>query len=143
MKTNIRFEKRASESEILDLIAKANEYQLEGLEIIDKYSLAEISKIYNGIGPDRMNEKIRDFITICNKTPLPAVLIHDLQYDFGGNKEDFRRSNRQLFHNLRKITKICYKCWNPFRWIQWIRCWYFYRFCKAFGFEGWNHWEHE
>ena len=36
---------------VKDLICKARELNLENVEILDRYSVEEISVIYNGIGP--------------------------------------------------------------------------------------------
>ena len=37
----------------LELVRKAYELDLEGVHILDKYSITQVESIYNGIGPDR------------------------------------------------------------------------------------------
>lgn len=127
-----------NESGIRRLIWKAMAYHLEGTDIFNNYTIEQMVDIYNGIGPESMNPKIRELITKLNSTPLPAVLIHDLSFEYGGTKEDFHNVNHQLYHNLRNITKRAYSIWNPWRYVQWVRSWYFYKLCEKTGFDSWN-----
>ena len=132
------FAREYSLKEIRRLIDLANRFELVGREIINEYSIDQIQKVYNGIGPDRFSEKFRKFLTNMNHDPLPAVLIHDLQFDKGGSKERFYEVNDELHKNLVILSSCLYSKWNPWRYIQMFRAWYFCKICDKIGFECWN-----
>ena len=87
------------------LLEKIKELNLDGQEVLSKYSVDDIARIYNGIGPDRFPEWFRNFLTELNEIILPAALIHDLDYDWGGSLEDFYASNKRLGINSVKCIK--------------------------------------
>ena len=72
----------------LELVRKAYELDLEGVHILDKYSITQVESIYNGIGPDRFPDWLRK-IARCRirrrrhartvhsgKRPLPPELLY-------------------------------------------------------------------
>ena len=59
-----------------ELIQKAYLLNLEGVHILDKYSVEEIGKIYNGIGPDRFPAALREFLNKLHPTLQVVALIH-------------------------------------------------------------------
>ena len=48
------------ETEVESLITEAKSLNLENIGILDRYSLSQIAEIYNGIGPDRFPEWLRE-----------------------------------------------------------------------------------
>ena len=64
---------------IQELISKAYSLNLEGVHILDKYSVEEIGKIYNGIGPDRFPAIIRKALNKLHPTLQVVALIHDIE----------------------------------------------------------------
>ena len=48
---------------INELRKKCYELELEGKEILDKYTDEDLEKIYNGIGPDRFPDWLREIVT--------------------------------------------------------------------------------
>jgi hypothetical protein len=124
--------------EVTELVNKAKEYGLENVEIIDKYTLNEIQRIYNGVGPDSFPAELRDALSDVNIACLPAVLIHDLEYVTGGTKDEFAASNRRLKVNMRKCVKENYSIFNPFYWWYWFEARVFSKLCQKFGFSGWT-----
>ena len=77
-----------------ELIQKAYSLDLEGVHILDKYSVEEIGKIYNGIGPDRFPDWLRKIVTESAELFEAAALIHDVEYDEGGTREQFSSPRR-------------------------------------------------
>ena len=52
-----------------------------GREILDRYTDAELSTIYNGAGPDSWKPIARDILTDLMKLFKPEILLHDVQFD--------------------------------------------------------------
>ena len=63
----------------IELVRKAYDLKLENVHILDKYSITEIGKIYNGIGPDRFPDWLREIVTKSAGLFEPAALIHDVE----------------------------------------------------------------
>lgn len=124
--------------QVKELISKARDYKLDNVEIIDRFTLTEVQKIYNGVGPDSFPDELRDALSNVNIECLPAVLIHDLEYYKGGTKEDFSKSNKRLKENMRKCVKENFFILNPLYWWYWFEARVFAKVCQEFGFVGWN-----
>ena len=58
---------------INELRKKCYELELEGKEILDKYTDGDLEEIYNGIGPDAFPDWVRDFITELNPSLAPVA----------------------------------------------------------------------
>jgi hypothetical protein len=123
--------------QVEELINKARAYKLDNVEIIDKFTLTEAQRVYNGVGPDSFPAELRDALSDVNIACLPAVLIHDLEYVTGGTKDEFAASNRRLKVNMRKCVKENYSIFNPFYWWYWFEARVFSKLCQKFGFSGW------
>ncbi|OQA82184.1 MAG: hypothetical protein BWY31_03326 [Lentisphaerae bacterium ADurb.Bin242] len=124
--------------EILQLIRKAVECELEGTWIFQRYTMAELAEIYNGIGPDWIPEKLRRFCTKWGWLFEPAALIHDVEYFLGGSEEDFQNSNERFKRNGIKLARAEFSAWNPCRfvWISRARRWG--NWCRIFGRTGYH-----
>ena len=70
----------------IELVRKAYALDLENVHILDEYTIAEIGKIYNGIGPDRFPDWLREIVTASAGLFEPAALIHDVEYHEGGTR---------------------------------------------------------
>lgn len=121
-----------------DLILAAARYMLEGQEILQDFSIPELERIYNGIGPDRFPEKIRDFVTSVNWLFEPAALIHDVEYWIGGTKEYFTAANDRFRRNCYTIVKAEYGWYSPLRYHWLFKAWRFSGYCEEFGYEGFH-----
>lgn len=64
--------------EIKELKRIADELQLEKREIIGKYTMAQLSSIYNGIGPDAFPEWLRNAISALHPSLAVVAFIHDM-----------------------------------------------------------------
>lgn len=121
-----------------DLIQKARELRLENVEILDRYSEEEISRIYNGIGPDRFPDWLRKIVTESAELFEAAALTHDVEYDEGGTREQFTAANDRFRRNCYTLVKDRYGWYDIRRylWMNKARRWSNY--CELFGWSGWT-----
>ena len=122
----------------IELVRKAYDLKLENVHILDKYSITEIGKIYNGIGPDRFPDWLREIVTASADLFEPAALIHDVEYHEGGTREQFTAANDRFRRNCYTLVKDRYGWYDPRRylWLNKARRWGNY--CQLFGWEGWT-----
>lgn len=122
----------------IELVRKAYDLKLENVHILDKYSITEIGKIYNGIGPDRFPDWLREIVTASADLFEPAALIHDVEYHEGGTREQFTAANDRFKQNCYTLVKDRYGWYDPRRylWLNKARRWGNY--CQLFGWEGWT-----
>ena len=122
----------------LELVRKAYELDLEGVHILDKYSITQVESIYNGIGPDRFPAIIRKALNKLHPTLLVVALIHDLEYHEGGTREQFTAANDRFRRNCYTLVKDRYGWYDIRRylWMNKARRWSNY--CELFGWEGWT-----
>ena len=127
-----------SNEKLKELILTARTLKLEHVEILDKYSITEIGKIYNGIGPDRFPDWLREIVTASADLFEPAALIHDVEYHEGGTREQFTAANDRFKQNCYTLVKDRYGWYDPRRylWLNKARRWGNY--CQLFGWEGWT-----
>ena len=127
-----------SSTATIELVRKAYDLKLENVHILDKYSITEIGKIYNGIGPDRFPDWLREIVTASAGLFEPAALIHDVEYHEGGTREQFDASNERFKRNCYTLVKDRYGWYDPRRylWLNKARRWGNY--CQFFGWEGWT-----
>ena len=105
-----------SVEEIEALIARAREAGLNGLGILESFTLEEIQAAYNGIGPEWAGANARDWVTAHLDLFAPAALIHDLRYtrsDGSVNMFDF--ANWEFLTNCRRLADHAYP------WYSWRR----------------------
>ena len=67
------------QTEVENLISEARALNLENVGILDRYSMEEVSNIYNGIGPDRFPEWLRKTLDKLHPSLRVVALIHDLE----------------------------------------------------------------
>ena len=123
---------------VKELIRKARELNLENVEILDRYSEEEISRIYNGIGPDRFPEVLREFLNTLHPTLQVVALIHDLEYHEGGTREQFTESNNRFYRNGKTAAFAEYGWYDPRRYLVWNKARQFSKLCELFGWSGWT-----
>ena len=122
----------------LELVREAYSLKLEHVEILDKYSITEISRIYNGIGPDRFPAELRELLNKLHPTLLPVALIHDVEYHEGGTKEQFSASNRRFYTHGKISAFDAYGWYDPRRYLVWYKARQFANICELFGYVGWT-----
>jgi len=120
------------------IITIAHQAELEGLAILNQFSYLELLRIYNGIGPDRFPDWLRDFVTEVNELFAPAALIHDVRYHIGGTFEDFTEANREFRRNCCTLAEQAYSWYDPRRYYWLFKAWRFAGYCQEFGWEGFH-----
>lgn len=123
---------------VQELLKKIEEAKLQGREILRSYLTCEISEIYNGIGPDRFPDWLREIITKTAGIFEPAALIHDVRYQIGGTKKDFTRANTEFKKNCYKLVKKEYGWWNPKRYALLNKARRWANYCEFFGLDGYS-----
>ena len=123
---------------ILRCITIAYQNNLAGRDILKEFSLEQIQQIYNGLGPDRFPDWIREIITAANGLFEPAALIHDVRFYIGGTREDFSAANLEFYENCKTLVKAAYSWYDPRRYKWLFRAWRYYHYCEDFGWEGYN-----
>lgn len=123
---------------VKELIQKARDLKLENVEILDHYSVDEVSVIYNGIGPDRFPEALHEFLNTLHPTLQVVALIHDLEYHEGGTREQFTESNNRFYRNGKTAAFAEYGWYDPRRYLVWNKARQFSKLCKLFGWSGWT-----
>lgn len=100
--------------EVAGLREKCLAYALEGAEILEKYSNAELARdVYNGAGPDSWIPEVRTVLTNAMALFAPCVMIHDAQFtESDGTREGFAETVRCWTVNTRKIFDAEYPLWT-------------------------------
>ena len=130
-------------SSIAKLKTIASQNNLIGLEVLKQFKDSELSKIYNGIGPDRFPDWLRTIVTEANGLFEPAALIHDVRYHIGGNKKDFTAANDEFRDNCYILVKSSYSWYDPRRYKWLFRAWRYAGYCEEFGWSGYHKIEEE
>ena len=103
-------------NKVEQLIEKSKALCLVGLDFILSFSIEDICKAYNGIGPQFLPEKLRDKVTSFLGIFEPAALGHDLRFEKSdGTRASFDLANREFVVNCRKCANDAYG------WLNWKR----------------------
>ena len=111
---------------------------LEDREILGKYPMNELVKIYNGIGPDAFPEWLRGFVTALHPSLAAVAFIHDVEWhESDGTDEAFRATNDRFKRNGYKVAEAEFGWWNPRRYAVMNQARRFGNYCQMFGKSGW------
>ena len=95
------------------LITVARQYNLAGLAVLWNFSMEELQGIYNGLGPDRFPQWLRDLVTEASGLFEPAALIHDARNHVSdGSTYGFNGANIEFLCNCRILADRAYSWWN-------------------------------
>lgn len=127
-------------SKVAEVVAKAKELCLMGLDFVSEFDTEGICKDYNGIGPQFLPPKLRDGVTSKLAIFEPAALVHDLRFGKSdGTRKSFDYANNEFFVNCHKCAKAAYKWWNWKRYRAYIVIDAMHEFnCNQAG--GWRAW---
>ena len=129
----------ADNREISELIARAVALNLSGSVFVAEHSVDEVRKAYNGVGPQFLPPRLRDFVTKTLGLFEPAAMIHDFRFDQSdGSRAAFDFANREFVENCTKLAYDRYGPLNPKRY----RAKAVIRFMEDFnsGDPGWRAW---
>ena len=123
--------------EITALRQKCDELQLEGREILDRYSDEELQVICNGIGPEAFPKGIRSITTSLHPTLEVVAMIHDVEFEESdGLKSTFTEINDRYYTNGITAAKAEYGWYNPARYIVIAQALRHSRLCQLGGWCG-------
>ena len=124
---------------ISDLRAIALAADLEGREVLDRFTDTELRLIYNRLGPDSFPAWLRDLVSDANKWLEAAALIHDVDwYLSDGTREHFTASNKRLRENGHRLARHLFKWFDPRHYLYQNRASRFSNYCQFFGYSAWR-----
>lgn len=124
---------------IADLRAIALAADLEGREVLDRFTDTELRLIYNRLGPDSFPAWLRDLVSDANKWLEAAALIHDVDwYLSDGTREHFTASNQRLRRNGHRLARHLFAWYDPRHYLYQNRASRFSNYCQLFGFSAWR-----
>ena len=99
---------------VRELSCIAEELELEGRTFLRCFSVEELAREYNGIGPEWIGAEVRAKTTKYLSLFEPAALIHDLRnYMSDGTREAFAFANKEFLANCLKLANDRYSWWDP------------------------------
>lgn len=105
-----------TEQEIDELMCKAVEAGLDGLDFMAEFDYATIAREYNGIGPSFLGEKAREKLSKYLALFAPAAVVHDMRYSRSdGTRSSFNFANIEFWGNCRALAA------NAYGWLNWRR----------------------
>ncbi len=94
---------------IAELIETAREAGLMGLDFIRTFTLEELERGYNGIGPEFLPAIVRAKISNWLSLFGPAAVIHDMRNEIAdGTREAFLFANREFLFNCLSLADHAY-----------------------------------
>ena len=94
------FHQRYSSEEVIPDNVMLQLLELEGRDILEKYSDEELQKICNGIGPGGIPSFLRRTLNKLHPSLEPAALIHDVEFERSdGSQSAFDASNDRFLAN--------------------------------------------
>lgn len=124
--------------ELVDLIESAERYGLRHAEVLSMYTVDEIDREFNGVGPDRWPAELRDILSWLLQDVQEAILVHDMDYCMGGTESEYHESNEVLGWNVRRLARKKYGWWRPRRWFLVKLSYKMAELTDRYGWEGWN-----
>lgn len=124
--------------EVKRLKALCEEYELEGREILSKYTDDELAAIFNGIGPDAFPQWLRSALDALHPSLAPVAFIHDVEWhESDGTETAFAESNARFRRNGCKVASASFGWWRPRRYLVMWDAVKFARICQRFGWAAW------
>ena len=94
---------------IAELIKTALEAGLMGLDFLRTFTLEELERGYNGIGPEFLPAIVREKISDRLSLFAPAAVIHDMRNDVSdGSRTEFLAANREFLFNCLALVDHAY-----------------------------------
>ena len=96
-------------AQVAELIEKARFAGLEGCDWLAQFTLVEITRGYNGIGPEFMPVWLRDVTSDRLALFAPCAVIHDLRNDVSdGTRAAFLQANDEFRRNCLRMADLAY-----------------------------------
>ena len=129
----------SDEATALRMLNLCRYYQLDGTDLAEGFTAAQLAAMFNGIGPESWPQALRDALDDLAADLMPAAFIHDIRYATGdGTREDFDRANKELRANGEKIANAKYAWYHPMRYITRRRARTFASLCQRYGWDAYQ-----
>ena len=90
--------------DVAELLTRANEVPEFDFGEMANASIESVKAAYNGCGPERWPEYIRDYLDEKTQEYAPAVMEHDFSFtNSDGTEENLERANARFRHNINAI----------------------------------------
>ncbi|MBR1836608.1 MAG: hypothetical protein IJ783_04910 [Kiritimatiellae bacterium] len=123
---------------IAALRRRCEEWNLEGREVLAKYTDAELAGIYNGLGSDGFPSWLRTLATRLSPDLEPAALVHDVRWkEADGTRESFTASNDEFKRNGYCAARARFGRADPRRYALMNRARRYGNYCQTFGWKAW------
>lgn len=121
-------------------MTRAVEAELDGVELFAQFSIDDIQREYNGLGPASLKPELREKLSRYLDLFLPAVLIHDLRYAASDlSRRNFNFANMEFRENCLKLANRAYPFWNWRRYRAWfVAELMFAGVASEFGWDAWQ-----
>lgn len=117
----------------------ARKYALDHVEIAAKYTLEELARMYNGIGPEAFPGWLRAALDAVHPSLAPVAFVHDIEWsESDGSEESFAASNNRFYENGKRVACAKFGWWRPRRYKVMWDAWKFSRICQKFGWSAWR-----
>ncbi len=94
---------------VAELIEKAKSAGLEGCRWLAQFTIEEITRGYNGIGPEFLPEWLRAMASDKLALFEPCAVIHDMRNDVSdGTRAAFLQANDEFRHNCLTMADLAY-----------------------------------
>ena len=108
MKAKVKSEANKA-AHVAELIEKAKAAGLEGCDWLAQFTLEEIARGYNGIGPEFLPEWLRGITSDRLALFEPCAVIHDMRNDVAdGTRASFLLANDEFRRNCLKMAELAY-----------------------------------
>lgn len=129
----------SDEATALRMLNLCRYYQLDGTDLAEGFTAAQLAAMFNGIGPESWPQALRDALDDLAADLMPAAFIHDIRYATGdGTREDFDRANKELRKNGEKIAAAKYAWYDLRRYITRSRARTFANVCAMWGWDAYT-----
>ena len=123
---------------VLTLRAEVERLRLDGWESVAILPIDALSASYNGTGPEFLPDTIRAKLDKIAKTFLPAVMVHDLDFERSdGSVQAFNEANDRLLENCVRCAIDARPWYSWRRYVLFVEAIAIYRACCKFGWAAW------
>ena len=117
----------------------AEQLELRGIDFARSFSIDEICREYNGVGPQFLPAAVRGAVTRILAVYEPAALIHDLRFGCSNGQDDaFNFANDEFHTNCKICARSKYGAINPKRYLAYLVIWFMNKYnCGSQGHRAW------
>lgn len=128
-----------TEPTLLDVRHDVIRLLLDGWDDVLHMPIDDLSRAYNGTGPEFLPSPIRFKLDHICRPFLPAVMVHDIDFTHSdGTVGSFRAANRRLLVNCIICAIDAHPWYSWRRYVLILEAVAIYRACSKFGWIAWR-----